>query len=173
MKVSRLLVVLGILLLCVPSAFAQQSDTRLADTIRALRLRELSRHAGTIFYGRVLKVEAPPVVIPAAGSHEQELKRRMPAQPSIVKITFRVLTGFRGVETGQQFVLHEWAPLWIRHSRYRPGQTVVLFAYAAGPTGMSSPVGERGVISIKAGEIEGRKGASYQRLQSEIEHVLR
>jgi len=100
-------------------------------------LEQLSRHAGFIFRGRVLRVE-----------------RLRPVRGNVatVQVTFEVLEGIRGVRTGEQLTIQEWAGLWgAGRSRYHPGQELLLFLYPVSRLGLTSPVaGDAGILSIDA-----------------------
>jgi hypothetical protein len=93
-----------------------------------LRLREVTDHAGTIFVGRVISIEA----LPLASSSDQV---------GCVQITFQVEQGIRGARAGEQFSFREWGGLWSGADRYRVGQRMMLFLYTPGALGLTSPVG--------------------------------
>jgi hypothetical protein len=46
----------------------------------------------------------------------------------------------RGVSPGQKLTIHEWAGLWARGESYYVGERVLLFLYAPGKLGLTSPV---------------------------------
>lgn len=103
----------------------------------AATLQQLSRHAGFIFRGRVLSVERP-----------------RPARDTVttVRVTFLILEGIRGVRTGEQLTIQEWAGLWAGgRPRYRVGQELLLFLYPRSRLGLTSPVGgDLGIFTIDA-----------------------
>jgi hypothetical protein len=88
----------------------------------------LTRKAGFIFAGRVLRVERPTP---------------QPERVPLVRITFRVDQALRGVRRGQAFVLTQWAGAWDNGPQYREGQRLLVFLYPRGRTGLSSVVGGR------------------------------
>ena len=100
-------------------------------------LEQLSRHAGFIFRGRVLRVER---LRPAAGS------------PATVQVTFQVLEGIRGTRTGDHLTIREWAGAWpAGRPRYRVGQELLLFLYPPSRLGLTSPVGgDAGILPLDA-----------------------
>lgn len=93
-----------------------------------LSLTQLTRKAGFIFAGRVLRVERPAP---------------QPDRVPMVRITFRVEQALRGVWRGQSFTLTQWAGAWDSGPQYRPGQRLLLFLYPRSRTGLTSVVGGR------------------------------
>lgn len=93
-----------------------------------LSLTQLSRKAGFVFAGRVLRVEHPA---------------RLPDRVPVVKVTLRVDEAWRGARRGQTFVLTQWAGAWEGGPQYRPGQRLLLFLYPRSRTGLTSVVGGR------------------------------
>ncbi len=90
-------------------------------------LTRLSQQAAYIFSGTVLSVE-----------------RQQPKGPNdvaAVQITFRVDQAVKGVTAKRTFSIREWAGLWDRSDRYRPGEHVLLFLYHSSKLGLTSPVG--------------------------------
>lgn len=103
-----------------------------------LRLREVTDHAGTIFVGKVISIEA----LPLASSSDHV---------GSVQITFQVEQGIRGARAEEQFSFREWGGLWPRADRYRVGQRMMLFLYTPGTLGLTSPVGgAAGRLSVDA-----------------------
>lgn len=138
--------------LAFPAALhAQQFVSRGTDVSRATKgaargetnaafgvplLAQLARAAGYVFEGTVLSV------VRVGGT-----ANAVPA----VQITFRVVRGIRGTQTGQVLTVREWAGLWEAGERYRPGERVVLFLYPPSKLGLTSPVaGAFGRISVDA-----------------------
>lgn len=102
-----------------------------------LSLTQLTKKAGFIFAGRVLRVEY------AASQPD-----RVPA----VRITLQVERALLGTERGQIFTLTQWAGTWDSGPQFRPGQRLLLFLYPRSPTGLSSVVGGRlGQFDLDAG----------------------
>ena len=93
-------------------------DAATADVLRGLGAR-----ASVVFAGRVLEINRND----AAG---------------YVDIVFRVEEPVRGCRRGTNYVLREWAGLWIEsEARYAAGQRLLMLLPARGPSGMSAPVG--------------------------------
>ena len=93
-----------------------------------LSLTQLTRKAGFIFAGRVLRVQRP-----------QPLPGRVP----VVQVTLRVERALRGTRAGQTFTLTQWTGAWDSGPQYRPGQRLLLFLYPRSRTGLTSVVGGR------------------------------
>ena len=91
-------------------------------------LAGLCQKAGFIFAGTVLAVERGE---PPSGNHGV----------ATMRVTFRVDDAIRGVQSGQTFVLREWAGLWGTEKRYWPGERLVVFLYPVSRLGLTSPVG--------------------------------
>ena len=116
LRVALLAVGLG----CCPLTYAAGPDP--------LSLSQLTRKAGFIFAGRVLRVERPAP---------------QPDRVLVVRITLRVDQALRGVRRGQTFTLTQWAGAWDNGPQYRPGQRLLLFLYPRSRTGLTSVVGGR------------------------------
>ena len=102
-----------------------------------LSLTQLTKKAGFIFAGRVLRVEYPA---PQAD--------RVP----VVQVTLQVERGVRSAQRGQIFILTQWAGAWDNGPQLRPGQQLLVFLYPRGPTGLTSVVGGRlGQFDLDAG----------------------
>jgi len=86
-----------------------------------------TQNAGYIFSGTVKAVER---VGPTNA-----------ASVPVMRITFLVESGIRGVRNGQTLTIREWAGLWDAGERYRPGERVMLFLYPPSKLGLTSPVG--------------------------------
>lgn len=104
------------------SSFAQTSGPA------PLSLTQLTRKAGFIFSGRVLRVERPPAT---------------PGRVPVVRVELRVERALRGTRSGEVFTLTQWAGAWENGAQYRPGQRLLLFLYPRGPAGLTSAVGGR------------------------------
>lgn len=102
--------------------------------------RQLVGAAGIIFSGRVTSVGRRPL---PSGQN-----------PAATLVTFQVERAIRGVPTGQNLTIHEWSGLWNRGERYRVGEHVLLFLYAPGKLGLTSPVA--GAMGRFALDSEGR-----------------
>lgn len=119
MRIHSLPIRIFCAVLCLCGCSSAQRSQRLSSPI------DLSiEKAGAIFAGTVLQVEAPNA------AHEYGL------------VVFRVSDGIRGVSTGDEFTLREWAGLWTTAAaRYRVGDSLVMLLYKPGLNGLSSPVG--------------------------------
>lgn len=93
-----------------------------------LSLTQLTRKAGFVFSGRVLRVDRPPA---------------SPGRVPVVLVFLRVERGLRGALSGQTFTLTQWAGAWENGAQYRPGQRLFLFLYPRSPAGLTSVVGGR------------------------------
>lgn len=89
-------------------------------------LHSLATRSGYAFAGTVKSVE--------------RIKPHRKDSVSVMRITFHVDKGYRGVRTGQTISIHEWAGLWEAGERYRAGERVVLFLYPPSKLGLTSPV---------------------------------
>lgn len=93
-----------------------------------LSLTQLTKKAGFIFAGRVLRVEYPA---------------SQPDRVPLVQITLQVERALRGTERGQTFILTQWAGAWDSGPQFRVGQLLLLFLYPRSPAGLTSVVGGR------------------------------
>ena len=93
-----------------------------------LSLTQLTRKAGFIFAGRVMRIERPAP---------------QPGRVPVVQVTLRVERALRGTRAGQTFTLTQWTGAWDSGPQYRPGQRLLLFLYPRSPTGLTSVVGGR------------------------------
>ena len=101
-----------------------------ARTEGPLSLSTLTRKAGMIFGGEVIRVERVP---PAQAGGE-----------AAMQITFRVTQAVRGARLSQTVVVREWDGLWQhRGEHYRVGEHVMLFLHRPSVEGLSSPIGGR------------------------------
>lgn len=104
------------------------AEERLAQpqTPQAPDLHALAAPSGYIFAGTVQAIE--------------RVKPHRKDSLGVMRITFHIDKGYRGVRTGQTFSIHEWAGLWESGERYRPGERVMLFLYPPSKLGLTSPV---------------------------------
>ncbi len=108
---------------------------------RGADLQMLTRRAGLIFAGTVLRVDLPNAT---AGGGDGS-----------AAISFRIDDGIRGAATGEQLTICEWRGLWDRRrdQRYRVGDKVLVFYHQRGPSGLSSPVaGDAGRFAVGSGD---------------------
>lgn len=105
-----------------------QGQAQISDAALLRELQTLFQRAGTVFVGQIVTIER---------------------KPGCVEVVFRVEQPVRGL-TGSPFVMREWTGLWAPgFSRYREGQRVLAFVYAAGRGGLSSPVfGPEGLVPV-------------------------
>lgn len=102
-----------------------------------LSLTQLTRKAGFIFAGQVMRVERPAP---------------LPGSVPVVQVTLRVERALRGARAGQIFTLTQWSGAWDSGVHYRPGQRLLLFLYPRSRTGLTSVVGGRlGQFDLDAG----------------------
>jgi hypothetical protein len=134
--VRRLLLCILVLTFASPAEIAERPGPPAKPVIPTLP--SLTHNAGYIFSGKVKAVER---IAPSATD-----------SVPVMRITFQVEKGFRGVRSGQELVIREWASLWRSGDRYRPGQRVMLFLYPPSKLGLTSPVGgELGRFGIDPG----------------------
>ena len=113
--------------------------------------RQLVGAAAIIFSGRVTSIGRIP--LPSG------------RDPTATLVTFQVERAIRGISTGQNLTIHEWSGLWNRGERYRVGEHVLLFLYAPGKLGLTSPVaGATGRFALDSEGgilINGQQSASF------------
>ena len=128
MHLSR---VRALLAFVVFNSSALPAQVRLANPVRTapVDLSAISQRAGTIFAGKVLRIE------PIRVSSSNEVVS--------VQITCAADRGVRGTQDGQLFTFREWAGLWTARPRYRIGERLMLFLYAPSSVGLTSPVSGR------------------------------
>jgi len=121
----RLLVLAGLWVWFSVAALGQVSAP---DTSVTVALRNLASRAGVAFAGQVMQVNR---------------------LGGVVEIVFRVDTPLLG-SLGASYTVREWAGLWSAgQSRYSVGQRMVIFLYAPGKAGLSSPVdGMEGMLPM-------------------------
>lgn len=119
-------------LACISSfAAAQQSDQVIAERILGPQWKQLSRRAGMIFAGTVLKTAMRTSASDRAG----------PEATPVVQLSFRVDEAIAGVERGQILTIREWAGAWSMHRPMHGGQHILIFLYPPSHLGLTSPVG--------------------------------
>lgn len=119
MRKKTILTAAVLFTLFIPTAPAQQRNQ--------VTLRQLTRPAGYIFVGRVKSVQYLPA------THANHV--------ATVRVRFQVEQGLRGVRSGKQFTIRQWAALWDAGERYRTGERLLLFLYPTSKLGLTSPVG--------------------------------
>ena len=127
MRKKSILTAAVLFTLFIPTASAQQRNQ--------VTLRQLTRPAGYIFVGRVKSVQYLPA------THANHV--------ATVRVRFQVEQGLRGVRSGKQFTIRQWAGLWDAGERYRTGERLLLFLYPTSKLGLTSPVaGSRGRFAL-------------------------
>lgn len=123
----RLFALLFVFVCLRGSAWAQHSDDLTAARALGPQWNQLSRAAGIVFAGTVLRVEASP----------------LDTAPSIstLQITFRVDQPIVGVEAQRELTIREWTGAWANHRPMRVGEHLLLFLYPPSQLGLTSPVG--------------------------------
>jgi hypothetical protein len=124
-----------------PVASAAAAPDTAVEADQGADLQMLTRRAGLIFAGTVIRVDLPQ----ATGS----------AGDGAVAITFRVNDGIRGTATGEELTIREWRGLWQRRHdpRYRVGDKVLVFYHQRSSSGLSSPVaGDAGRFAVGSGD---------------------
>ncbi|HTR23933.1 MAG TPA: hypothetical protein VMI10_08100 [Terriglobales bacterium] len=135
------------LALCLLTPFSHAAD--LSDSSTAQRAlgpewKRLSRRAGMIFAGTVLRAEQPVRCGNKPNSSDEACPvSRVAAIPSssFAELRFRIDLPIAGVEAGKILTIHEWAGAQDRHRPLRPGDRVLLFLYPPSRLGLTSPVG--------------------------------
>jgi hypothetical protein len=121
--------ILWLFLLLLPNFFppvrAQEGSP--GPLLNRSLLLQMTRHSAYIFAGRVTSVALA--------------KPARPNEVAMVRITFHVERGIRGVHNGQSLSIREWSGLWQAGERYRVGEKLLLFLYPASKLGLTSPVG--------------------------------
>src|SRR3977135_2570927 len=113
--------VLGVVCLASLGA-AQRSDQLAAERVLGPRWRQVSRSAGVIFCGTVIRVEA------------QNAGRGAPLP--LILAQFRVDRGITGVRAGEVITVREWAGTWSTHRAMRSGQRLLIFLYPLSRLGL-------------------------------------
>jgi hypothetical protein len=123
----RLFALLFVLVCLRGTAWAQRHEQLSAEHALGPQWKQLSRAAGIVFAGTVLRVEASPFDA---------------AQPiPTMQLTFRVDLPIAGVDAQQELTIREWTGAWESHRPMRVGERFLLFFYPPSPLGLTSPVG--------------------------------
>ena len=80
------------------------------------------------------------------------------AETGIYCVSIQVKQGVRGVRTGDQITIREWAGLWTgapaNETHYRVGERAIFFLYPPGRSGLTSTVGGRaGKLPVTGGQV--------------------
>jgi len=149
---------------CLSSfAAAQQSDQVIAERVLGPQWKQLSRRAGMIFTGTVLKtapLTADQTVTTQTAATDRVVPARVPAATRMVQLTFRVDEAIAGVEQGQILTIHEWAGAWSMHRPMSSGQHILIFLYPPSRLGFTSPVG--GALGQVALDPNGKVVSKYE-----------
>jgi hypothetical protein len=131
-KARRLFALLFVLVCLRGTASAQPPQDH---NVLGPQWKQLSRAAGVIFAGTVLRLEASPA----------DTAQSIP----IVQITFRVDQPIAGIERDEELTIREWAGAWANHRPMRVGEHLLLFLYPPSQLGLTSPVGgQAGLLQI-------------------------
>ena len=123
LRAAIFLSALGAALTPAPAA----QNRPIAGRIGVPIFQKLNRNSGYIFSGTVTSISM--------------VESRSNNGVGAMKIMFHVEHAFRGVHAGQTLEIREWAGLWESGERYRVGERVMLFLFAPGKLGLTSPVG--------------------------------
>jgi hypothetical protein len=105
----------------IPSLQGQRSDD---SNFQAPSMEKVIRHAAVIFAGKIKSIQ------PSTDERNTFV------------VTFLVTDGIRGVRTGDELQIAEWAGLWTApKERYRIGQSVILMLHKPDRGGLTSTVG--------------------------------
>lgn len=107
-----------------------------------MNLEEITNAADRIFAGRCIKVE----------EIENDLESKLP----VIKYTFKVTEGVKGVTDGEEVRFKQWKPT-VREAGYEVGKKYVLFLYPNSKKGLTSPVGFQGKFDVETTGIIRRK----------------
>jgi hypothetical protein len=123
------------------------------DTSVTVALRNLASRAGVAFAGQVTQVNRVG---------------------GVVEVVFRVDTPLLG-SLGASYTLREWSGLWSAgQSRYSVGQRMVIFLYAPGKAGLSSPVdGMEGMLPIVQASADSEPLLDVRRLAARVVRMVR
>ncbi len=124
-----------------------------------LSLTQLTKKAGFIFAGRVLRVEWPSP---------------QPGRVPVVRVTLQVERALRAAQRGQTFIFTQWAGSWEAGPHYRPGQRLLLFLYPRSSAGLTSAVaGRLGQFDVDAAGNIVLRGDQQSLLDPEDDPALR
>jgi hypothetical protein len=140
---------------CFPAA-AQTPDELAAARVLGPQWQQMSRDAGMVFSGTVLRI-APQN---ANGS----------AVPTI-ELKFKVDRAIAGVRSGQTLTVREWAGAWSLHRPMRVGDHVLLLLYPRSKLGLTSPVnGSAGQIALDG---SGKPAPLHEITANQLERAIR
>jgi hypothetical protein len=130
------------LTLCLSSlSGAQQSDLVVAERVLGVQWKQISRRAGMIFAGTVLRTARQIAPNPAVVTQAVASQSADPGMLPAVQLSFRVDTAIAGVEQGQILTIREWAGALSMHRPMRSGQHILIFLYPTSRLGLTSLVG--------------------------------
>ena len=138
--VLRFLGVLSALFPCAPIIHAQSSplpSPQAAAKASQDSFRKAVARAGLIFEGTVTAIHA---------------------ESGTYRVSMQVKQGVRGVRTGDEITIREWAGLWTgapaNENRYRVGERALFCLYPLGRSGLPSTVGGRaGKLPVTGGKV--------------------
>ena len=115
-------------------------------------LKEIIDDSNRIFTGKCIK----------AREIEDDPESKLP----VIKYTFKVTEGIRGVKTGGEITFKQWQPT-INGANYEVGEKYVLFLYPDSSRGLTSPVGfSQGQFSVEQKGIIRRKEVVTNKLKN-------
>ena len=149
MKLTRFQVlILGVLILSFHPAWAVKIEPSAGnltstsykhfvfDTV-PMNIEEITTSAEKIFAGKCIKIE--------------KIEKDSLSKLSIVKYTFKITDGIKGVEKGKNLSFKQWEPT-TRDAGYELGEKYVLFLHGESRIGLTSPVGFlQGQFDVEAG----------------------
>jgi len=143
------------MLVCLASLCAGQSvDEVAAERVLGPHWKQVSRAAGMIFTGTVLRVRKQPPV---------------PSSPiPAIEATLQVDHGIAGVRSGQVIRIRQWASAWPLRVPARGDRRALFFFYSPGSAGLTSLVGgPEGQVSIDihGNLLNGRTTAALDRMR--------
>jgi len=150
MRASGRRLVIALACLC-SFAVGQQSDQAIAERILGPQWSQMSRRAGMIFIGTVLKTAI----------RTSTTDRRVPAATPAVELSFRVDEAIAGTKRGQIVTIHEWAGARSMQRPMRSGQHILIFLYPLSRLGFTSPIG--GSLGQVALDANGKDVAPLER----------
>ena len=134
---------------------AQENDLAAAARVLGPNWKQISRKAGQVFIGTVLRVEA----------HRAQRGSPVPT----VEMKLHVDLAIAGARKGTNVTVREWEGAWSGHRALRSGEHVLLLLYPASRLGLTSPVGGTGEVSLDArGEIDLQHHVSVAQLTRAI-----
>lgn len=108
------------------SQFKPKVETKLVFDVLPMNLEEIVSDSDRIFTGKCIKLK--------------EIKKDPESKLSIIKYTFKISEGIKGVGNKKEISFKQWLPT-TRESGYEIGKKYILFLYPNSEIGLTSPVG--------------------------------